>query len=169
MTEYPPQMPVPLQAIRIGDLAIQASSLSRKRRMSFGRFPNRPSAAVSGAPERSRDRPRWRLQLSAVGILILRLIFTTNSLCCLALDNGEVGLALAIVDNIAIPREVYDLARTMIWQQVALPPDRILDEVFNRRWHMKPGVELRNPCVLVRSVSKKWLNGTMAGERGIIT
>jgi hypothetical protein len=139
---------------------------------------------------------------------------------CLALDNGEVRLAFAIVDSIAIPREVYDLARKMIGQQVGLLPDRILmaaththsatsargledprglagvksefppistsvdsrsldnyqrfvagriadgirravqnlehaeigwgvgtlaNEVFNRRWHMKPGVELRNP------------------------
>lgn len=123
---------------------------------------------------------------------------------CLVLDDGRTRLALAICDNVGIPREVFDAAKRMVREEVGIPEDhqlmaaththsattarsanalkpdpelseyqrflarRIADgirravnhleparigwgavdvptQVFNRRWHLKPGTPMPNP------------------------
>jgi hypothetical protein len=123
---------------------------------------------------------------------------------CLVLDDGENRLALAVCDNVGIPREVFDAARKLVHEEAGLPEDHVLmaaththsattarstnslkpdaelteyqrflarriadgirralnnreparigwgavdvpTQVFNRRWHMKPGTLNPNP------------------------
>lgn len=127
---------------------------------------------------------------------------------CLVLDDGDVRVAIVVVDSLGVPRHVLDHARRLAHQHTGIPPERILisaththsaatamgqrfspaeyevstaldeyqahlavriadgirraaakleparigwgrgalpDEVFNRRWFMKPGPHLGNP------------------------
>ncbi len=123
---------------------------------------------------------------------------------CLVLDNGQTRVAIAICDNLGIPRDVLDEAKRRLRETAGLPEDHVLTaaththssvsaygpnrmgtneefndyqkllitrivdgvrtaihnleparigwgagseptQVFNRRWHMKPGDHLRNP------------------------
>ncbi len=123
---------------------------------------------------------------------------------CFVLDDGAARIALVVIDNIYVSREVLDEAKRQIHEATSLPVDHMLmcgththssvsarwknplqpgkeftdyqrfvahrvadgvrcainnlrpariawgtvdqpDHVFNRRWFMKPGVELRNP------------------------
>ncbi len=123
---------------------------------------------------------------------------------CLVLDDGETRVGIAMVDNLAIPRNVLDPAKQMVHERTGMKPEHILiacththsaapgrgrdrfaldppldgyqrfladriadafqkavehlepaeigfgsaelpDEVFNRRWLMKPDTDLPNP------------------------
>ncbi len=127
---------------------------------------------------------------------------------CLVLDDGDVRVAIVVVDSLGVPRHVLDHARRLAHEHTGIPPERILisaththsattsqggrwtparyevapaldeyqaflasrvadgirravtnlepavvgwgrgalpDEVFNRRWFMKPGPHLVNP------------------------
>lgn len=120
---------------------------------------------------------------------------------CLALDNGHHRVALGIVDNCLIPREVFDAAKSALTASIGLPPGHsmlaaththsgptvapifqsepvagyadllveairqgvsdafarlepvqfawgqavVAEEVYNRRWYMKPGSIPANP------------------------
>lgn len=137
---------------------------------------------------------------------------------CLVLDNGNTRLALAVVDNCMIPREVMDEAKAIVAERDKLPADHILvsaththsgpcttgvfqsgpseaynkflsrriadgisrairnlepariawgagsvpDQVFNRRWKMKPGSIPPNPFGKVDEVVK--MNPPRASE-----
>lgn len=45
---------------------------------------------------------------------------------CLVLDDGQTKLAFVICDNVGIPREVYDLARTYLDAETDLPSANVL-------------------------------------------
>ncbi len=45
---------------------------------------------------------------------------------CLVLDDGTTRLAMAIVDNVSIDREVFDEAKRQIREATGLPPERVL-------------------------------------------
>ena len=45
---------------------------------------------------------------------------------CLVLDNGETRLAIAICDNLGIPRDVLDEAKCRLEKTAGLPVDHIL-------------------------------------------
>lgn len=44
----------------------------------------------------------------------------------LVLDDGKTKLVFVVVDNVEIPREVFDSAKQMIWDEIQLPKDQIL-------------------------------------------
>ncbi len=120
---------------------------------------------------------------------------------CLALDNGQKRITVALVDSCVIPRDVFDQAKRLIHEATKLPTDHMLmaaththyaptvanvfqskadepykafmarriadgvrrainnlaparigwavgsepNQVFNRRWHLKPGTMPPNP------------------------
>lgn len=45
---------------------------------------------------------------------------------CLVLNDGQVTLAIVLCDNVGIPREVFDLAKTFIGQECKIPPNHVL-------------------------------------------
>ena len=45
---------------------------------------------------------------------------------CIVLDDGRIRLALVIVDNIGISREVCDAAKEMVEEQTGIPPENVL-------------------------------------------
>jgi hypothetical protein len=45
---------------------------------------------------------------------------------CLVLDNGEIRVALVVVDNLGIPRRVADEAKRLTLQHTGIPADRVL-------------------------------------------
>lgn len=45
---------------------------------------------------------------------------------CLVLDDGQQTLAFVIADNVGIPREVFDAARSLIHKETELPPSNVL-------------------------------------------
>lgn len=45
---------------------------------------------------------------------------------CLVLDDGTTRLAFAIVDNVQIPRSVFDAAKRLIQETTGLPPSHVL-------------------------------------------
>lgn len=45
---------------------------------------------------------------------------------CLVLDDGSSRIAIVLCDNVGIPREVFDLAKTQIQEATDLPPSHVL-------------------------------------------
>jgi neutral ceramidase len=45
---------------------------------------------------------------------------------CLVLDDGSTQVAIVLCDNVGIPREVFDAARSMIDEETDLPPEHVL-------------------------------------------
>lgn len=45
---------------------------------------------------------------------------------CLVLDDGETRLAIVLADNVGIPREVFDAAKKLIYEETGLPSDHVL-------------------------------------------
>ena len=45
---------------------------------------------------------------------------------CLALDDGTTRLVFAVVDNVGVPREVFDAAKLLVQQETGLSPDNMM-------------------------------------------
>jgi hypothetical protein len=45
---------------------------------------------------------------------------------CLVLDDGKTQIAIVLCDNVGIPREVFDTAKTLIKKETGLPPSHVL-------------------------------------------
>ena len=45
---------------------------------------------------------------------------------CIVLDDGQTKIALAICDNVGIPREVFDAAKQMVHEATGIPVDHLL-------------------------------------------
>ena len=45
---------------------------------------------------------------------------------CLVLDDGNTQLAIVLCDNVGIPREVFNLAKRWIHEELKLPPAQVL-------------------------------------------
>jgi len=45
---------------------------------------------------------------------------------CLVLDDGNTQLAIVLCDNVGIPREVFDLSKRWIHEELKLPPAQVL-------------------------------------------
>lgn len=45
---------------------------------------------------------------------------------CLVLDDGSTRLAFVLCDNVGIPREVFDAARTIVEEETGIPADHLL-------------------------------------------
>ncbi|GIW96418.1 MAG: hypothetical protein KatS3mg110_4459 [Pirellulaceae bacterium] len=59
---------------------------------------------------------------------------------CLVLDDGRQKLAFVLCDNVGIPREVFDQARTWVQQEVGIRPEYVL----MASTHTHSGVSARN-------------------------
>jgi len=66
---------------------------------------------------------------------------------CLVIDNGETRLAIVLCDNVGIPREVYDQAKTWIEEETGLPPSHVLTAAT----HTHSGPSARIPNKLKRA------------------
>lgn len=64
---------------------------------------------------------------------------------CLALDDGETKLAIALVDNVQFPREIHDAAKALINEATGLPKENIL--IAATHTHSAPS--LRGPSYTV--------------------
>jgi hypothetical protein len=48
------------------------------------------------------------------------------NVCCLVLDDGTTRLAFVVVDNIGMPREVYDIAKPLIQEKTGIPAGHVM-------------------------------------------
>ncbi len=80
----------------------------------------------------------------------------------LVLDDGETRLAIVLCDNVGIPREVFDLARTLASEATGLPPENLLLAAT----HTHSATTARGPKPLVNdgdlSAYQKFLAGRVA-------
>jgi neutral ceramidase len=70
---------------------------------------------------------------------------------CLVLDDGRTKLAFAICDNVGIPRQVFDAARTLIHKETGLPEDHILMAATHT--HSATNARANNPLVPVERLT----------------
>ena len=45
---------------------------------------------------------------------------------CLALDDGKTRLVFAVVDNVSVPREVFDEAKRLVHRATGMPPENMM-------------------------------------------
>jgi neutral ceramidase len=64
---------------------------------------------------------------------------------CLVLDDGRTKLAFAICDNVGIPRQVCDAARSLVHKETGLPEDHILMAATHT--HSATAARATNPLV----------------------
>ena len=68
---------------------------------------------------------------------------------CLVLDDGTTRLALVLVDNVGIPREVYDAAKVIIQDKTGIPAAHVLCAAT----HTHSSISARGRCKVMPSES----------------